>query len=238
MFEVVGKFSRQVFPSVTATIIAAVLISGMNYALSTKVGSVKTNGIESLSHPEAPSRKRALAEFVFNEPERVMEKVALTEAPKAAMTQHAQPVPAAKPAPVARLPEPRPQPARPPEVRQHVNDDALEQARSAIARSPRPASPAVPARAEPAAPAIELPAPPPVLAQPNDGTPRPPARIPQPLAQPMPPQAPVAEAEPSPPQSALGNFFEAMRPSAIFERTRKLNDEINAGLGLPPPIRN
>jgi hypothetical protein len=201
MLEVVGRFARQVVPSVVATIIAALLISVLNYAFSQKIGTVKTNGIAALSG--APN---ATTDFAVTEPPRQLEKTALIESPKA-QTQE---------------PKPEPKPARPAAASRTVHEpaDALEPARAARART-RPAGPSP--HAEPA----PIPAPVIVTGPPAApfGTAMPPRSAP-PIAQPEPaasdvprPPADIPQASPSEFRSAqrnslFGDIFDAIRPSA------------------------
>jgi hypothetical protein len=191
MLEVVGRFARQVVPSVVATIIAALLISVLNYAFSQKIGTVKTNGIASLSG--AP---HAMTDFVFTEPQRLLEKTALIESPKEQM---------------------QPKAARPATVHRATREpDALEPARAALART----RPAAPASVEPPLqppPVVTAPpivtyqvvppaSAPPVAAAPAvDVAPRPPADI---------PQAAPTEFRAAQRNSLIGEIFGAIRPSA------------------------
>lgn len=187
MLEVVGRFARQVVPSVVATIIAALLISALNYAFSQKIGTVKTNGITSLSG--APN---TTTDFVFTEAPRLPEKTALIEAPKEQMQA--------------------PKSARPATAHRAAHEpDALEPARAALART----RPAAPASVDPPQPAPVVTAPPvatyqvlpPASAPPPavDAAPRPPADI---------PQAAPAEFQSAQRNSLFGEIFDAIRPSA------------------------
>ncbi len=190
MLEVVGRFARQVVPSVVATIIAALLISALNYAFSQKVGTVKTNGIASLS-----GATNATGEFVFTEPQRQLEKVALIEAPKEQMQA--------------------PKAARPATAHRAAHEpDALEPARAALARN-RPAAP--PSADPPLQPPPVVMAPPVVTYQVVAPTSAPPVASAAPAVDLAPrPPADIPQAAPTEFRSAqrnslFGEIFDAIR---------------------------